>query len=150
MAVNVLLHALIALLVWLLFYALLYGMPKATTLLVPAVLLCFFPVLLGTGWLLSSLGVLVRDISQLTALLSHALLFLTPIFYSIDAVPALLQPVLHANPLTFVVEQLRVVLFFGQMPAVKGLAVYFVLASTFAWISLLLFRRLRPDFADMV
>lgn len=150
MAITVLVHALIALAVWLLFFALLYGMPKATTVMMPAVLLCFFPVLLGIGWLLSSIGVLVRDISQVTSLLAHALLFLTPIFYSIDAVPAVLQPVLLANPLTFVVEQLRLVLFFGQMPALKGLAVYFALASAFAWLSLLLFRRLRPDFADMV
>jgi lipopolysaccharide transport system permease protein len=54
------------------------------------------------------------------------------------------------NPLTFVVEQFRLVLFYGQIPALKSLAVYFVLASVFAWASYALFNRLRPNFSDMV
>jgi lipopolysaccharide transport system permease protein len=107
-------------------------------------------VLLGLGWLLSSVGVIVKDISQLTGMLNHTLLFLTPIFYSIEAAPPLLQNLLLINPLTFIVEQFRLVLFYGLRPALTGLAVYFVLASLFAWVSLVLFRRLRPGFADMV
>lgn len=150
MAITAILHAFIAVAVWILGYVVLFGVPRASTLLVPVILICFFPLLLGTGWLLAALGVFLRDVSQLTALLAHALLFLTPIFYSIDAVPPLLQPVLMANPLTFIVEQLRLVLFFGQVPILKGLVVYFALSSGFAWMCLLLFRRLRPRFADMV
>lgn len=83
-------------------------------------------------------------------MLIHTLLFLTPIFYSIETAPPKLQKLLMLNPLTFVVEQFRQVLFYEQMPALRGLAVYFVLASLFAWVSLILFRRLRPTFADMV
>jgi lipopolysaccharide transport system permease protein len=148
--ITTLIHALIGIAVWLLGYTLLIGAPKETMLLFPLVLFCFVPVLLGLGWLLSSVGVVVRDISQLTAMLNHTLLFLTPIFYSIEAAPPLLQKLLMINPLTFVVEQFRLVLFYGQMPALRGLALYFVIASVFAGLSLTLFRRLRPSFADMV
>lgn len=147
---TALIHALIGVGVWLAGYVLLMGPPKATVLIFPLVLICFVPVLLGLGWLLSSVGVVVKDLSQLTGMLNHTLLFLTPIFYSIEAAPQLLQNLLMLNPLTFVVEQFRLVLFYGQMPALKGLAVYFGLASVFAWISYVLFKRLRPSFADMV
>lgn len=147
---TALIHAFIGIAVWVTGYTLLIGAPKATVILFPLILICFVPVLLGLGWLLSSVGVVVRDISQLTGMLNHTLLFLTPIFYSIEAAPPLLQNLLMINPLTFIVEQFRLVLFYGQMPALKGLAVYFVLASLFAWVSLVLFRRLRPSFADMV
>jgi len=147
---TALIHALIGMAVWLLGYLLLFGTPKPTAILFPLILMCFVPVLLGLGWLFSAIGIIVRDISQLTGMLSHALLFLTPIFYSIEAAPPMLQKFLMLNPLTFVVEQFRLVLFYGQMPAMKGLAIYFVLASLFAWISLVVFRRLRPTFADMV
>jgi len=150
MALTALFHAFIAVAVWIIFYSVLFGMPQRTAALAPGILVCFFPLLLGIGWLLSAIGVVVRDVSQLTGLIAHALLFLTPIFYSIDAVPPVLQGLLMANPLTYVVEQLRLVLFFGQVPALKGLAVYFVLAWLFAWGSLLVFRRLRPGFADLV
>ena len=147
---TALIHALIGTAVWLLGYVFLFGTPKATAILFPVVLACFVPVLLGLGWLLSALGVIVRDISQLTGMLSHTLLFLAPIFYSIEAAPPLLQDLLLLNPLTYVVEQFRLVLFHGKVPALQGLAVYFLLASLFAWVSLALFRRLRPTFADMV
>jgi homopolymeric O-antigen transport system permease protein len=150
MALTALAHALIGIGVWLVGYVILFGVPKLSALLVPVVLLCFFPLLLGIGWLLAALGVIVRDIGQLTAMLSHALLFLTPIFYSIDAVPASLRGVLLLNPLTFVVEQLRLVLFFGEAPRAAGLAVYFILSSLFALAALFVFRRLRPGFADQV
>ena len=143
-------HALIGVAVWIVGYTLLFGTPKPTVILFPLILICFLPVLLGLGWLLSSLGVIVKDISQLTSMLNHTLLFLTPIFYSIEAAPPLLQKLLILNPQTFVVEQFRLVLFSGQIPALKGLAVYFMLAVLFAWVSLVLFRRLRPTFADMV
>jgi lipopolysaccharide transport system permease protein len=147
---TALIHALIGIAVWFLGHILLFGIPKTTAMLFPVILACFVPILLGVGWLLAALGVVVRDISQLTGMLNHTLLFLTPIFYSIEAAPPVLQRLLLLNPLTFVVEQFRLVLFYGQMPALKGLAVYFVLASFFAWGSLVLFRRLRPTFADMV
>jgi lipopolysaccharide transport system permease protein len=147
---NALIHALIGITVWFLGYAFLFGTPKIVSILFPLVLLCFVPILLGIGWLLSALGVIVRDISQLTAILNHTLLFLTPIFYSIEAAPPLLKNLLMLNPLTFIVEQFRLVLFYGQVPEIKGLFAYFVLASVFAWLSLALFRRLRPTFADLV
>ena len=101
---TALIHAFIGTTVWVTGYTLLIGVPKATVILFPLILICFIPVLLGLGWLLSSVGVVVRDISQLTGMLNHTLLFLTPIFYGIEAAPPLLQNLLMINPLTFIVE----------------------------------------------
>lgn len=150
MALTAIFHALIGIAVWFLGYLILVGVPGAATLLFPLVLACLFPILLGLGWLLSATGVFVRDIGQFTTMASHALLFLTPIFYSIDAVPPLLHGLLLVNPLTFLVEELRLVLVHGKVPLFRGMAVYFLLATLFAWISLRFFRRLRPRFADML
>lgn len=147
---TVLVHALIGTGVWVIGYMALYGAPQPTVILFPLLLAAYAPVLLGVGWLLASIGVLVKDISQVTPMIGHALLFLTPIFYSIEAAPPLLQDLLMLNPLTYIVEQFRLILFYGKVPALRGLAVYFVLAVTFAWLSLALFRRLRSTFADAV
>lgn len=147
---TALVHAFIGIVVWLLGYQLLVGTPKLTIFFVPLILLCFLPVLLGVGWLLSSIGVIFRDISQITGMLNHVLLFLTPIFFSIDAAPPMLQKFLLLNPLTFIVEQFRLVLFYGEIPMFKGLTIYCMLATLFAWVSFVLFSRLRPYFANMV
>jgi lipopolysaccharide transport system permease protein len=90
-------HALIALAVWLTGYLLLVGRLNLTVLYFPLVFAMFFPVLLGIGWLLSALGVVLRDIGQLTGMVSHVLLSLV-----------------------------------------------------FAWLSLIIFKRLRTSFADLV
>ena len=150
MVITVLLQTLVSIAIWFLGYFILFGLPNHTALYFPAILLSFFPILLGVGWLLSSIGVIVRDISQLTLLLSHSLLFLTPIFYSKESAPLALQNLLLLNPLTYLVEQFRFVLFFGQMPAWTGLTIYFLVSSLFAWASLKVFRLLQPSFADLV
>lgn len=148
--ITALIHTLIGILVWFIGYAIFFGVPTVTSLLFPLILICFFPILLGTSLALSSLGVMVRDLSQIAGIFNHALLFLTPIFYSIDAAPSTLRAMLLINPLTFLVEQMRIILFFGFPPSVKGLLSYLVLASLFSFLSLALFRRLRPHFADMI
>ncbi len=150
MALTALAHAMIGLMVWLSGYMFLFGIPKLTVIFCPVILAAFSPILLGIGWLLSAIGIIIRDINELTAMLSHILLFLTPIFYSIDSAPPALQNFLSLNPLTFIIEQLRLVLFLGKQPNLVGLIIYFLLSCLFAWFSLLIFRRLRPSFADLV
>ncbi len=147
---SALMHSLVSVVVWFLGYVIFFGVPHTTAVFFPLVLLGLVPVLLGVGWLFSAFGALIKDIGQLTGMLSHMLLFLTPIFYSVEVAPAMLQRWLMLNPLTFIVEQFRIVLFYGEMPDFEGLAVYFIGATLFAWISLMMFRRLRPVFADMV
>ena len=150
MVITVLLQTLISIAIWFLGYFILFGLPNQTALYFPVILLSFFPILLGVGWLLSALGVIVRDISQLTLLFSHSLLFLTPIFYSKESAPSVIQDLLMLNPLTYLVEQFRFVLFFGQMPGWIGLTVYFLFSTLFARVSLKVFRLLQPSFADLV
>jgi lipopolysaccharide transport system permease protein len=147
---TALIHAAIGLGVWFVGYMLLIGIPKATALMVPLILIPFVPVLLGIAWLFSATGVIVKDTTQFVSLLNHALLFLTPIFYSVETAPLMLQKLLLLNPLTFIIDQLRLVLFYGQAPAFGGLALYCLIGVIFAWIAYRYFGRLRPSFADLV
>ncbi|MES2935171.1 MAG: ABC transporter permease [Pseudomonadota bacterium] len=150
MAISAIGHALISISVWIGGYMLLFGLPKLTLLYFPAIIAVFFPILLGVGWLLAAMGVIVRDIEQLTRMVSHALLFLTPIFFSIDSAPPMIAYAMLINPLTFIVEQFRQAMFFGISPNFWGLAIYLLLATVFSAASLYIFKRLRPTFADLV
>jgi hypothetical protein len=111
--------------VWFLGYFLFRGVPPVDRrFFFPLVLACLFPLLLGVGWLLVGAGSVRarhrpahRD-ALARAPLPHADL-LQP-----GCRARALHGVLLANPLTFIVEQLRQVLFFGQLPSVRGLTVY--------------------------
>lgn len=112
-------------------------------LFVPAILLC-----LAFGWFFSALGVYIRDSRQIVALLSPALMFFTPIFYSISNIPKEFQALVLLNPLTGMVEGGRQMLFEGVVPDFTTLGSLTAVSLAAALVSLAWFQRLRHGFAD--
>lgn len=87
-----------------------------TIVFFPVIVLFLTALALGLSWLLSSLGVFIRDIGHLVGFLMTSLFFLTPIFYPIAAVPGQFQIFMKLNPLSVVVESSRQVLIWGSPP----------------------------------
>lgn len=121
-----------------------------TIVFLPVVLL---PVLLfGTGivWLLSSLGVFIRDLGQFATLSTMLLLFLSPIFYPMSAIPEPFRAWLVANPLTGVIEEARKVAIYGDWPDFGLLGINLLVGIAFSHLGLLWFTRMRRAFADVL
>jgi lipopolysaccharide transport system permease protein len=78
--------------------------------------------MLGMVWLLSIIGVFVRDLSYLVASIMPALLLATPLFYSVSDVSESIRPLLYLNPLTFYIEATRDILVQGSFPSWSNLA----------------------------
>ena len=147
---SALFHLLIGFGVILVFIAV-AGMPlHSTVLLFPLVLLPLIPMVMGLAWLLSSVGVYFRDIGQIIGMALTALMFLSPIFYPVTALPESMQGYLFLNPLTFVIEQTRNVLVWGVLPNWSGLLSYSVVSMGVAWLGLLAFKSMRAGFADVL
>ena len=121
-----------------------------TILWLPVLLLPQLLASLGASWLAASLGVFLRDTEQAAGLLLTAWLFLTPIIYPEQAVPARYQFYVNLNPFTPLVRNYRRTVLEGLPPDWSGLA-YFTL---FALLSFILgywwFARTRKNFADVV
>jgi lipopolysaccharide transport system permease protein len=71
-------------------------------LLIPSVLLA-----LGLSWFLAAWGVFIKDMTQIVPVFVQMLMFLSPVFYSASAVPALLRPIYQHNPIGAVIEAVR-------------------------------------------
>lgn len=147
---SALFHALLGFVVLLL--SPLVGGPSlhATGLLLPLLLVPYLVMLSGIAWALAAIGVYVRDIAQLGGLLATILLFLSPIFFPITSVPEHYRGVFALNPLTFVVESARGLLFEGVLPASGSFFLYSAAACAVAVAGLALFRKLRPGFGDVL
>src|SRR5659263_147790 len=78
------------------------------------------------------------------------LMFLSPVFYPITAVPERFRPFIMANPLTFIIEQARAVLIWGQLPDWLGLGIYALVATAIAWAGYAWFQKTRRGFADVL
>jgi len=143
-------HGLISLAVLLVAFALLNGFVHWTAIFAPLVLLPLMLLTLGFGWILASLGVFVRDIGQFIGVLTSALMFVSPVFYPLSALPEDFQPWLQLNPLTFIIEQTRDVLLWGRLPDRKGLALCLAGAGLAAWGGFFWFQKTRKGFADVL
>jgi len=82
--------------------------------------------------------------------LTTALLFLSPVFYSINQLPALAQKLVYLNPLTAIITELRKVVLDGVPPDFFVLGVYTVVAMVVSWLGLNLFQKMRGGFADVL
>ena len=148
---NALVHMLLGMLILLAVFLITGGQLHMTVLLVPVVLLPFVLFLLGISWFISVLGVYIRDLSQFMGVLVTVMLFLGPIVYPFSAIPEALQPyVLWLNPLTIIVEQLRAVVLFGQLPDWQLLGSYSALAVLMLLLGRWFFHRTRDGFADVI
>jgi lipopolysaccharide transport system permease protein len=147
---TALFYALVSLGIWLVFYILVFGLPPVSALALPLVLLPLAAIVLGISWIFSSLGVYVRDVAHVMSLVVTLLLFLSPIFYPISALPPSLQNLMHFNPLTFVIEQTRNLLIWGKYPSALHLAAFWGVATTFMVLGFAWFQKTRKGFADVL
>lgn len=131
-------------------YVVYKGFVHWTAVFVPLVFLPLALLTLGLAWILASLGVYVRDLKQSVTIVTTVLLFLAPVFYPLSAVPPAFLPIIKANPVTFIVEQARMVIVWGYLPDWRGLLVYSVLAGVVAWAGYAWFQRTRKGFADVL
>lgn len=143
-------HSMISLFVLLIAFVVFNGYLQWTAIFIPLILLPFVIFTLGLAWMLASIGVFLRDVSQVIGMVTTVMMFLAPVFYPVSAVPEQFRPWLLANPLTFIIEQAREVLVWGRLPDWAGLGIYTLAAIVVAWAGYAWFQKTRKGFADVL
>lgn len=121
-----------------------------TALALPLVWLPLLPLCLGLSWLLASVGTYVRDLSQVLNLVVSLLMFLSPIFFPVEALPQAVRPWLALNPLALTMTQTRQVLLDGQWPDWAAWGWQMLAACVLAWLGARFFATARKGFADVL
>lgn len=147
---SALFHTAISLLVWLAAHVLLIGVPGWQIIFLPLVLFPLVLLSIGVAYILASLGVFLRDISQTMGILATVLLFLSPVFFPIERLPEQYHSLFLANPLTFIIQQSREVLIWKHVPDFAGLLLYTAVASVVLLVGFAWFQKTRRGFADVL
>lgn len=108
--------------------------------------------LVGTAWFTSSVYLFFPDIGNIIGIVTRVLFFATPIFWSMEGMTGTKVIILKLNPLYYIVQGYRDSLLYGrgfwESPLLTayfwGLCLFMMLTGT------LVFKRLRPHFADVV
>ena len=92
----------------------------------------------------------IRDIQQLIVPLVQLMMFMSPVFYPLSALPDSIRPWLQLNPLALVIEQTRGIVLFGQPPAWTPYLLTLGGGLLVALLGVYWFARTRRGFADVL
>jgi lipopolysaccharide transport system permease protein len=126
-----------------------HGLPLAA-ISVPFIIAPFMLMCLGLAWFIASLGTYIRDLNQLMGVVITVLMFVSPIFFPVDALPEPLRQWAFLNPVAGVVEQARNALFLGQWPRPGILAKAYLIDLLVLWLGWAWFEFTRRGFADVL
>jgi lipopolysaccharide transport system permease protein/teichoic acid transport system permease protein len=113
---------------------------------------CTIFLVLGLTWLTSSIVVFFRDLGQIIAMVVQFGFWLTPIFWSMKILPEEYHTMIQYNPAYYIVEGYRDSLiyntWFWEKPELT--IQYWVITAIFFFLGAVVFRKLRPHFADVL
>ncbi|MEZ4489170.1 MAG: ABC transporter permease [Cyanobacteriota/Melainabacteria group bacterium] len=122
----------------------------ATMLLLPMIIIPQFLFTVGLSWLLSGLGVFIRDIRHFTALFLSAWMYATPIVYPADKIPENLQFLLWINPVAGMVTDYRRLILEGTLPDMTSYLVYTSVSVILFVLGFKFFYSVKKSFADVM
>jgi lipopolysaccharide transport system permease protein len=116
-------------------------------------ILWLFPVVIlqfafisGISFYTSATMVFIRDVGQLISSLLLLIMFFTPIFYTREMMPAIVQKITFFNPFYQITNGYRSCLLYHKIPSLLGLT-YLGLLDILLWYTgLKFFRRLKGYF----
>lgn len=125
------------------------GLP-ATAWLWPLAWLPLVALVAGVSLMLAALTVYLRDLAQLTGFVATLLLFLSPVFYSLESVPPNWQRWLLLNPLTVPIDVTRSLLIQGRGIDLAHWSWHTGICLATLWAGWWIFQRTRKGFADVI
>src|SRR5688572_23741746 len=119
-------------------------------LLLPLYLLALMLFALGLSWLVASLNVFVRDISQVLVVVLTFWFWFTPIFFPPERFPKNLMFLVDWNPMAYIISGYRDCLLRMQLPDLKALAILMGLSLVVFISGGIFFRLAKREFVDVL
>jgi lipopolysaccharide transport system permease protein len=149
---GLIIHFFFIAIIFLIFY--LYGYhPSLYNLQVFYYLFATITLLLGMTWLTSSLTLFLKDTGQIVSMMLQFAFWLTPIFWSPKNLSPKTLNLIKLNPVYYIVEGYRESFIYKTWFWEKHymMTLYFWgITSFFFFLGAVVFRRLRPHFADVL
>lgn len=120
--------------------------PHWTILLFPIPVFCLFLFNFGISLILAALNTFFRDVGYLYNVFVTIWMYLTPIIYPVEILPAWILPVVKLNPLYHFVQYFRNVTLYGTVPSLRENLICILFALLFLLVGLLFFRKKQDKF----
>lgn len=118
--------------------------------LLPIVWLIQLLGMLGLSFLLAAVGTYLRDLKEMVGVFGLINLYLMPVFYQPEWVPAFARPFLYLNPFSYMVWVYQDVWFYGRLAHPSAWVVFIAESLGAFWFGLWAFRRLKVYFGNVL
>ena len=114
----------------------------------PVLLIVQDVLMLGIGFIFSAITVYMRDIQHFIGVLLQLLMYATPVVYAVETIPEGFRWILKFNPMTYIIEGYRNILYYHKSPDLKMLAILFFGGIVLSVIGYCIFQKLQKRFAE--
>ena len=119
-------------------------------LALPLIIMTMFLFSLGMILFTSAISVYSRDFEYLITALARILFWITPVFYIPNTLTGILSKIIWLNPLTYYVEGLHKILYWGEMPGIELLIACTVISIVVFLMGVYVFEKLKDGFAERI
>ncbi len=130
-------------------FTLAYGMGVSKYILFYPILIIVQDVLMiGLSFIFSAITVYMRDIQHFIGVILQLLMYATPVVYSVETIPENFRWILKWNPMTYIIEGYRNILYNQTMPNMKMIGIIFLIGLAVSFIGYFIFQKLQKRFAE--
>ena len=126
------------------------GEISGTLIVLPILWIGFISNVVSLSWVISTIGVFIKDTGQVVTSWITIMMFLTPVFYPTSSLPGKITWLAKINPMGYVIESSRLIIMNNGMPEISVMIMYLVTSLIICEISLRMVQRYRRYFGDYV
>lgn len=117
------------------------------------VFLMFIPLVIlavALSLIISAVSVYLKDIGNAISVIVTVLMYLSPVFFPLSAVPESFRGICEINPMTYIIENFRNVVLYGNSINWKFYGISCLVSLSLYWIGKAVFMRAKEGFADVL
>lgn len=127
-----------------------YGSLPWTFALVPVLFAFQLLLMMGTCFLISSLGAYFRDLKEFIQIFCMVSVYFLPITYQPTMVPDVFRPVIYANPFSYMIWCYQDACYFGRFESPWAWPIYIGFSISTFVLGYRTFRKLKPYFGNVL
>ncbi|WP_416822321.1 ABC transporter permease [Enterocloster bolteae] len=105
---------------------------------------------MGISLIISALSVYLKDIGNVISIVVMILMYMSPVFFSLSAVPGKFRIICEINPMTYIIENFRNVVLYGSNIDWKFYILSLLASIALLVIGKIIFERTKVGFADVL
>lgn len=121
-----------------------------TLVFLPIIFLVNFLLILGIGYILSSINVYFRDVENIIGVFLTMWMYLTPVVYPPEIVPESVRFIFNLNPMTPIINSYRNVILYGVPPPWQSFIYTLIFSVLIYLLGLAIYKKLSRNFADVI